>query len=517
MKKIVIAAIAAAALLLGWFAVDAILERRSASASVETEPIQRGDLMIVVEASGVVRSNQHALLRWRTNGTVEDVYVGLGDTVESGELLANLEQSSLPPSIILAQADLVNAQRDLENLQSSPVRSAQTRQAVEQARQALEDARDPALTISRAQTALAEAQKAHDTAERNYEILTRPPSQAAIDQANANLLLAEKRLNDTLKQLERVRRRATKPEDKLMFFESRELYKRILEGLELKELQDRRAYEDSLSRYNRLVEPPKPSDVAVAEAELIRAMAQLAQAQLDWERDQAGTSPADLAVLEARLADAQREWERWMDGPDSGEIAVAQAHITAAQAALDMVQIEATFSGTITGAYARPGDQVGEGDQAFRLDDLSRLLVDASVSEIDISNLKVGQAAILTFDAIPGQEYSGKIVEVPQVGEVIQDVANFNIVIEISNPDENIRPEMTASAKVVIEMLEDALLVPNSALRLRDGERVVYLLRDGNILPAALTLGSRSSTYSEVVSGDLDEGDQILLNPHSGD
>jgi HlyD family secretion protein len=517
MKKIVIAAIAATALLLGWFAVDAILERRNASASVETESAQRGDLMIVVEAAGVVRSNQHARLRWRTNGTVEDVYTGLGDKVVSGELLANLEQSSLPPSIILAQADLVNAQRDLENLQSSQVKSAQKQQEVEQARQALEDASDPALTISRAQTALAEAQKAYDTAERNYEILTRPPSKAAIDQTNANLLLAEKRLNNTLRQLDRVRRRATKPEDKLMFFESRELYKRILEGLELKELQDRRAYEDSLSRYNRLVEPPSPNDVAVAEAELARATAQLAQAQLDWERDQAGTSPADLAVLEARLADAQREWELWKDGPDTGEIASTQAHITAAQAALDMVKIEAPFGGTITGAYARPGDQVGEGDQAFRLDDLSRLLIDASISEIDISKIKIGQNVILTFDAIPGREYTGRIVEVPQVGEVVQDVANFNIVIEISDPDESIRPEMTASANVVIELLENVLLVPNSALRLLDGERVVYILRDGNILPTVLTLGSKSGTYSEVVSGDLEEGDQILLNPKSSD
>lgn len=517
MKKFVIAAIAAAILLLGWFVTDGILKQRSATAGVETEPAQRGDLMMVVEAPGAVRSNQQAILRWKISGTIEEMYADLGDEVETGERLANLEQSSLPPSTILAQADQVKAQRDLENLQNSLVRSAQARQAVEQVQQALEDARDPALVRSRAQTALAEAQKTYDTAKRDYEILTNPPSDAAIDQAEANLLLAEKRLNNTLRQLERVRRRATKPEDKLMFFESRELYKRILEGLELKEVQDRRAYEDSLSRYNRLIEPPNPNDVAVAEAELARASAQLAQAQLNWERDQAGTSPADLAVLEARLADAQREWERWKDGPDSGEIATAQARITAAQAALGMVQIEAPFSGTITGAFARPGDQVLEGDQVFRLDDLSRLLVDASVSEIDISKIQVGQAVILTFDAIPGQDYSGRIVEVPRVGEVVQGVANFNIVIEIDDPDENIRPEMTASAKVVVEMLEDVLLIPNRALRLVDEARVVYVLREGKQIPVDVTLGSGSDLYTEVVDGDLQQGDQIVLNPSSED
>jgi len=199
---------------------------------------------------------------------VDEVYASLGDLVSQGELLANLEATSLPQNVILAQAELINAQRALDELRTSQVQSAQAQQAVEQASQALEDARDPALVQSQAQTALAEAQQALEEAERNYEIIAKPASQSAIDQTKANLLLAENRLNDTLQQIDRIQRRASRPEDKMMFFESRELYEQILEGLELKEIQDRRSYEDSLSRYNRLIEPPNPNDLAVAEAAL---------------------------------------------------------------------------------------------------------------------------------------------------------------------------------------------------------------------------------------------------------
>jgi HlyD family secretion protein len=218
-------------------------------------------------------------------------------------------------------------------------------------------------------------------------------------------------------------------------------------------------------------------------------------------------------VLEAQLADAQREWERWKDGPDATEIATVQARLTAAQAALNSVRIQAPFDGTITSVYTHPGDQVGNSDLGFRLDDLSRILVDAALPEIDINKIKIGQEVILTLDAIPGQEYHSRIVEVPPVAEVVQGVANFNIVVEVTDADENIRPEMTASANVVIDDLQDALLVPNQALRLQNGERVVYIVRGGDIIPVPLKLGSGSTTYSEVLSGDLKEGDQIVLNP----
>jgi HlyD family secretion protein len=72
---------------------------------------------------------------------------------------------------------------------------------------------------------------------------------------------------------------------------------------------------------------------------------------------------------------------------------------------------------------------------------------------------------------------------------------------------------MTAAVNIIVEQLEDVALVPNRAVRLRDGERVVYVLRSEFPEPVPVTLGASSELYSQLLQGDLDIGDQIVLNP----
>ena len=75
----------------------------------ETVPVEEGNLVSTISAAGKVRSKQSTSLQWKTSGIVEAVNVGVGDQVETGMVLASLSQTSLPQSVILAQADLVNA------------------------------------------------------------------------------------------------------------------------------------------------------------------------------------------------------------------------------------------------------------------------------------------------------------------------------------------------------------------------------------------------------------------------
>lgn len=107
----------------------------------------------------------------------------------------------------------------------------------------------------------------------------------------------------------------------------------------------------------------------------------------------------DLALAEARLNDARRAYERLLKGPDSEEVAAAQARVAAAQATLNLAHLTAPFDGTITQVVPSAGDQVSSGMLGFRIDDLSSLLVDVQVSEVDINNVRVGQDATLLFDA----------------------------------------------------------------------------------------------------------------------
>jgi len=190
-------------------------------------------------------------------------------------------------------------------------------------------------------------------------------------------------------------------------------------------------------------------------------------------------------------------------------------------------------------ANIQPGDQVSAGTLAFRLDDLSTLLVDLNVSEIDINLVQLGQNVVLTFDATLAKEYHGTVVEVANVGTETQGVTGFRVTVELLDADEDVRPEMTSAVDIVTSEVGDVLLVPNRAIRLLDGERVIYILtespekladelennskglpvfRSGGsplnaMLPIPVTLGASSALYSELIAGDLKEGDLVVLNP----
>jgi len=222
---------------------------------------------------------------------------------------------------------------------------------------------------------------------------------------------------------------------------------------------------------------------------------------------------ADVALAEAQLADAEREWNRLKEGPDPDDIAAAESRIAAAEANSRLSRIEAPFTGTITSVEIKPGDQVTPGTLAFGLADLSRLLVDVEVSEIDVNRVQLGQPVTLNFDAVLDRTYQGEVVEIGLTGMIVQGVVNFKVVVELHDLDEAIKPGMTAAVNIVVDQIEDVLLVPNRAVRVQDGERVVYVLREGMLDPVKVRLGVSSETHSEVIESVLREGDLIVLNP----
>ncbi len=220
----------------------------------------------------------------------------------------------------------------------------------------------------------------------------------------------------------------------------------------------------------------------------------------------------DLAVAKAKLDDARRTFDRLNNG-NMQDITAAQARVNAAQATLNMARVVSPFSGTVTESHSLAGDQVGAGDTAFRLDNLSSLLVDVQVSEVDINSVSLDQPVALTFDAILGKEYHGQVVDVTQAGTADQGVVNFTVTVELNDADSLVKPGMTAAVNIVVQEIKDALLVPNRAVRLQDGKHVVYVLQNGIPVKKEITLGASSDTMSVVASGDLKEGDAIILNP----
>ncbi len=222
---------------------------------------------------------------------------------------------------------------------------------------------------------------------------------------------------------------------------------------------------------------------------------------------------ADMDLKKAKLDDAQRAYDRVKDGPNTADLAAAQARVDAAQATLDMARIVAPFAGTITDVRSLVGDRVNAGTVGFRVDDLSSLLVDVEISEVDINSIAVGQPVTLTFDAILGSDYLGEVTQVSQAGNTVQGVVNFIVTVKITDADEQVKPGMTAAVNITVKELKDVILIPNRAVRLVDGKRVVYVLQDGVPVMVEVRLGSSSETMSVLVGGEINVGDVLILNP----
>ncbi len=426
-------------------------QQESALSDLQTIAVERGELVASIGATGTVRANQTAVLPWQTSGSVAEVDVAVGEQVSADQVLAELAETSLPQNVILAGVDLVNA------------------------RNALDDLREPPsdLAIKQAKQAIAKAEESVRDLERYVNNLNTASTQSDIDQARASVTLAKDQLD---KAREDYAPYENKPEDNL-----------VRASLLGRLAQVQAQYDAAVRRLNNLLGTANPVDLAVAEA--------------------------DLALAQAQLEDAQENYADLIAGASADDIAAAEARVAAAQATVDQQHIAAPFMGTITQIDSKSGDQVTPGTLAFRLDDLSRLLVDVQVSEIDINNIQEGQEVVVSFDAIPGKEYRGVVSEVALVGTSLQDVVDFIVTVELIDPDDTVKPGMTAAVNIAVNRLEDALLIPNRAVRVVDGNRVVYILKNGLPTPVEISLGASSETSSQVIEGDLQEGDLVVLNP----
>jgi len=438
MRKIITILIIVAILAAGGYGFYLWRQRQLAAqmSSLETTPAARGSLTATIGATGQVSSKQTASLLWKASGTVQDVYVKIGDSVKTGDKLAELEQTSLPQAIILAQADLESANKALDDLYTNA-----------------EIAKVQALT------SIATYAKGVKSAQYQLDNFTIPENQAGLDTLEA-LDLMKQKLDEATAAFEPYKFLASGDKTRDEFKEKLDL---------------------AQSDYNAVVK------------------------RLDYENA--------LEVAKANLNKARKDYKKWENGPSADEIAATKARIAAAQATISQAWIEAPFNSTVSLAIPQPGDLVTPNSTAFRVDDLSSLFVDLAVSEVDINQIEAGQPVSLTFDAVRGGIYRGEVVSVDRVGTSNQGVVEFIVTVLLTDADEQVKPGMTAAVNVVVSQLEDVLLVPNRAVRFKDGKQVVYILQNNQTVPVNIKLGASAETASQVVEGDLKVGDLIILNP----
>ena len=427
----------------------------AATTQYQTVQAEKGTLTATVGATGTVRSNQSAVLTWQNTGTIGIVNVKPGDQVKEGDVLASLTLAPVTQSTL--ETNLVTAQENLAQL-TSPEAIANAKLAVTTAQ----------TNVTNAQTALNNQQYWQNT--------------ALIQNYYASYVIAKANLDKAQTAYDNVH--------------GGQYINNANEANAYQNLYNaQQAYNNAHYYYSLYSQPPTQNQRDQTQANLDLANATLKNAQTYLAVLNGGAVPSDAT------------------GTDLLQYEQAKLAVQTAQANLDAAKLTAPFNATVTDVSGMVGDQVSPGTQAFRIDDLSQMKVDVQVSEVDINNVQVGQPVTLTFDAISGKTYNGKVTEVAQTGDSVQGAVDFTVTVVLTDPDASVKPGMTAAVTITVKQVNNVLLVPNRAVRLVNNQRVVYILSNGQAREVNITLGAASDTMSEVVSGDLKVGDLIILNP----
>jgi HlyD family secretion protein len=192
----------------------------------------------------------------------------------------------------------------------------------------------------------------------------------------------------------------------------------------------------------------------------------IAQSEADKARALVNTSQEALKSVQAQVGVAQANVKLALANVAQRDAALAQARID-----LERTRITSPVNGIVIKRTIERGQTVASSLQAPELfiiaKNLSDMQVDASIDESDVGRLKVGQKATFNVDAFPGQTFEGEIRQVRKAATNVANVVTYVAVIGFSNADGRLLPGMTANVKVVTDMRDGVLKVPNAALRMR--------------------------------------------------
>ena len=452
------------------------------SSTYQTTTVQMGTLTSAVEGSGTVASAQSANLTWQTSGQVDKVIAQIGDQVKAGDVLANLLSSSLSPNVLSAQLDLATAQQSLNNL-----------------------LHPTAATLATAQVSLANAYTGYNTASTNlYNAIYK--YQSSGDSTLFDTLVTNR--NYMVYALNAVPLATADMKVQLYYWAAR--------AVQLGQTDmDYAAIAKTLRTQIDATMADKVDTLVTAQANYESAVTNFAASLTDSpSATSINSSFAAYRNSAASLASAQQNMYTLTVTPDPNAVAAAQAKVDAAQATVNQAQITAPFAGTITQVNVLPGNVVSAGTKAFRIDNMSPMLVTVTVTEIDVNGVKSGQPATITFDAIPNKTYNGTVIEADLAGTVSQNSVNFSVTVQLTDSDTLIRPGMAANVTITTNQVANALLIPTTAIFTdTTGQQYVYLVQnDGSTTTVPVTVGAVSDTTTQITGNSLKEGDVIVLS-----
>lgn len=454
-----------------------------------------------IQASGIVETNE-IIVAPEVSGRIAEVWAMEGDKLTEGDPIFRIEDELIESqlhqaesvlsvsqanydmvaagimveqqeaAIATAQLELASALFALDLLYDEhDLLTAQTLQTKKDAVDLLDDLNNPDLQQALALEAIANAEKSIENAERKFGITTGTANQADIDAAWAQVIMADKALDDAKEDFEE---HANKPADNL-----------VRANFQAKLSAAQREYDSAVRHYNSLQSPGRETDISVAESELATAQAQLLDAQREWEEIKDGANPADIAYFEALIAYSEKKLADLEGGPDPDDVAlsearvanaeaqlalakaesptkeqlaVAQSQVNAARANLEAVQVQMDkllVTTPINGVVMTRNVEVGEiarpGMSAMTIGKLDDLTIKVYIPENRYGQISLGDIADLTTNSFPDEVFEATVIRIadkaeytPRNVQTAEDRATTVYAIELSvaDPDGKLKPGM---------------------------------------------------------------------------
>lgn len=317
----------------------------------------------------------------------------------------------------------------------------------------------------------------------------------------------------------------------------------ILNQVKAQVMQARATLANTQAKLQTIKVGARPEQIAQAKQSLAQAQANLDFAKMNLDRqkqlfDQGFIPHAALdqaqnqyAVSLAQLRSAEQQLQLLMAGPLPSDVAAGEAEVRQSEAALANTQAqfqnaserynESFIRAPIAGVVAKRSIEVGQtviggtatsGNSVFTLANVTPLLASVSVDETDIARVQLGMSATIAVDSLPAVAFTGVVQRIAPAGVVVQNVNQYTVTVEIKNPVPALRLGMTLNVDFIIARAQNALLVPNEAVR-GTVDHVIYLVgAQDKLAPHPVVTGITNGRLTEIKTG-LEEGQRVYLGP----
>jgi HlyD family secretion protein len=255
-----------------------------------------------------------------------------------------------------------------------------------------------------------------------------------------------------------------------------------------------------------------PTTLATYNVDLTTALSELNAANTNVT-----TATQNIASQEITIQQLQAQLNLKLAGSTSQQIAAQQAQVEQAQASMQSVQVSineaslvSPINGVITAQNAMVGEIASPGATLVSIISTNNLEVDADVPETDIGKVNVGDPVVMTFDAFPGETFTGKVFYIDPAQTIISGVVDYRVKTSFDNVDPRMKSGLTANLSIQTQTDNNVLILPQYAVLQNDQGTFVEILQNGVVTDAPVTLGIRDESGNVEVASGTTAGEQVI-------